>query len=227
MIEYTKEKYKELTNLGVIDPYARTQKKIRAKHFQYEVVHNKCACGCGKELTGRKIKWATKDCYSSLSHAFYIAKGYTTFIREALLEKQGKICVHCNNEWTDADHIIPVCKGGGGMGMWNFQGLCKECHQKKTKIDLSEPHVRKNRSKKINRKPKNKHNEFLNWVKDIIADSNISHRENVRRYLLADNLFKQGVAIRVVANKLNVSDAEAIRMGMLGDKMEHGDFPSL
>ena len=34
-----------------------------------------------------------------------------------------------------ADHIIPVHKGGGGTGLWNFQTLCIPCHKIKTLKD--------------------------------------------------------------------------------------------
>jgi 5-methylcytosine-specific restriction endonuclease McrA len=142
MIEYTKEKYAELLSMGVIEPYSRIQKKVKASHFQYKVVDNKCACGCGVELTGRRTKWASKECSGSLSKAFYIAKGYMSDIRDELRKTQGQKCKLCNNDWVDADHIIPVCKGGGGMGMWNYQGLCKGCHKAKTKVDVSTKHVR-------------------------------------------------------------------------------------
>lgn len=33
----------------------------------------------------------------------------------------------------DADHIIPVIKGGGGCGLANYRTLCKPCHKAETK----------------------------------------------------------------------------------------------
>lgn len=35
--------------------------------------------------------------------------------------------------WWDADHIIPVCEGGGQCGIENYRTLCIPCHKKETK----------------------------------------------------------------------------------------------
>ena len=34
--------------------------------------------------------------------------------------------------WWEADHIIPVCEGGGQCGVDGYQTLCYSCHKKKT-----------------------------------------------------------------------------------------------
>ena len=39
-------------------------------------------------------------------------------------------------DYWDADHIIAVCNGGGGLGLSNYRILAKDCHKKKTKSDL-------------------------------------------------------------------------------------------
>jgi 5-methylcytosine-specific restriction protein A len=33
----------------------------------------------------------------------------------------------------EADHILPVCEGGGGCGLENIRTLCRCCHKKATK----------------------------------------------------------------------------------------------
>jgi hypothetical protein len=38
----------------------------------------------------------------------------------------------------DADHIIPVWRGGGLCGLDGYQTLCKPCHAAKTAADAAE-----------------------------------------------------------------------------------------
>jgi 5-methylcytosine-specific restriction endonuclease McrA len=40
--------------------------------------------------------------------------------------------------WWEADHIVPVEKGGGGSGLPNFQTLCCACHRIKTREHAAE-----------------------------------------------------------------------------------------
>lgn len=35
--------------------------------------------------------------------------------------------------WWDADHIVPVCEGGGECDLSNYRTLCPPCHKKVTK----------------------------------------------------------------------------------------------
>lgn len=50
----------------------------------------------------------------------------------ALLDRLG--ILHRRTYW-DADHIVPVCHGGGLTGLDNYQTLCVWCHKQKTKTD--------------------------------------------------------------------------------------------
>ncbi|MCK5609595.1 HNH endonuclease [Candidatus Pacearchaeota archaeon] len=46
------------------------------------------------------------------------------------------VCVACRRRPSvEADHIIPICKGGTDE-FDNLQGMCKECHEEKTRKDL-------------------------------------------------------------------------------------------
>jgi 5-methylcytosine-specific restriction enzyme A len=48
------------------------------------------------------------------------------------------ICQHCDQELaTDVDHIQPIEQGGDPWAIANCQGLCRSCHSKKTKAELS------------------------------------------------------------------------------------------
>ena len=38
----------------------------------------------------------------------------------------------------EADHVVPVFRGGGLSGLSNFQTLCTPCHRKKTREDMKE-----------------------------------------------------------------------------------------
>lgn len=35
-------------------------------------------------------------------------------------------------DWWDADHIVPVCEGGGECGLENYRTLCVPCHKRVT-----------------------------------------------------------------------------------------------
>lgn len=93
-----------------------------------------CACGCGKKLTGRQKRWASSSCSEKAYAEFAILKGNTTAIRDALFEIDKGFCRLCGayHEKWEADHIIPVVKGGGGCDITNFQTLCPSCHKAKT-----------------------------------------------------------------------------------------------
>lgn len=105
-----------------------------------------CGCGCKKELTGRKTRWATQECTHFAVDVFYIIQGNALIIEQYLTLYYGQCaCIECG--LTDAywenkaghmvnaiqkDHIIPVHQGGGGCWLSNYQFLCEECHQVKS-----------------------------------------------------------------------------------------------
>ena len=63
-----------------------------------------------------------------------------TFIKEHSISLKRKIWIkkHGGGLW-DADHIIPVVKGGGLCGLENLRTLCIKCHKNETKILNSKP----------------------------------------------------------------------------------------
>lgn len=122
----------------MIDVYSRYQKRLKLFHL-YPTIDGVCCCGCGQELTGRKKRWASEECQRIAVTQYFIIKGDTQVIRRHLELRDNSICASCGNisdDW-EADHIIPVYKGGGGCTLDNFQTLCKKCHKHKTKEDLS------------------------------------------------------------------------------------------
>lgn len=55
--------------------------------------------------------------------------------RELIREGFDGICTRTgrvNRSLWDADHIIPVVKGGGGCGLENYRTLCQPCHKTAT-----------------------------------------------------------------------------------------------
>lgn len=55
--------------------------------------------------------------------------------RELIREGFDGVCARTgrvNRSMWDADHIIPVVKGGGGCGLENYASLCQPCHKAKT-----------------------------------------------------------------------------------------------
>ena len=48
------------------------------------------------------------------------------------------ICQACDAELaTDVDHIRPIGRGGDSWALSNLQALCRRCHGRKTKAELS------------------------------------------------------------------------------------------
>jgi 5-methylcytosine-specific restriction endonuclease McrA len=105
---------------------------------------NKCACGCGAELVGRRKRWATKECHDFATTIQLIFMCYPNTISKYLRKYYGYNCIECGCEdkshgevsWIKVDHIIPVKHGGGGGWLSNYQLLCHDCHVKKTKEDF-------------------------------------------------------------------------------------------
>jgi len=93
-----------------------------------------CSCGCGIKLKGRQIKWASENCSDNAYSIFSVLKGNNGMIRKTLFVLEKGFCKNCGvyDENWEADHKIPVFKGGGLCGLENFQTLCKECHKEKS-----------------------------------------------------------------------------------------------
>jgi 5-methylcytosine-specific restriction protein A len=61
-----------------------------------------------------------------------------------------------DRHWWEADHITPVCEGGGQCGLDNYRTLCIPCHKKET------AKLRARLAKK--RKPKTIHSTAQTWI---------------------------------------------------------------
>jgi hypothetical protein len=122
----------------VFDLNKRYQKGLSLNEL-FPKIDGLCACGCNTPLTGRQSKWASRECNDKLYNQFAILKGNTSAIRKALFEIEGGFCRSCGvfDEYWEADHIIPVHRGGGWCGLENFQTLCPYCHYIKTQNQIS------------------------------------------------------------------------------------------
>lgn len=99
----------------------------------YPAKQGLCACGCGMKLSVRQRKWASSSCRNNAFNRFAVIKGDTQLIRQRLfIMDQGacRCCGEITENWQ-ADHILSVCQGGGGMDIINFQTLCISCHKEK------------------------------------------------------------------------------------------------
>jgi hypothetical protein len=116
-----------------LNPYSRTQTGLVCSDLFPTITPGVCVCGCGQALTGRKLRWASKECAAKALELFWIVKGVSRVIRNALAKRDNGICAHCGEQkpW-DADHIVPVHMGGGGCDLDNFQTLCDDCHKAKS-----------------------------------------------------------------------------------------------
>jgi 5-methylcytosine-specific restriction endonuclease McrA len=121
----------------LIDKYQRFQKNLQLHHLFPERNDGICACGCDKPLPNKRRKrWASDECRRKSYTYLCVIKGDTATIRDLLFQIERGFCrgcgVECGPKEWDADHIIPVHKGGGACDMDNFQTLCKQCHWDKS-----------------------------------------------------------------------------------------------
>jgi len=116
-----------------IDNFKRYQIGLKLKDLFPERNDGICACGCNQRLTGKKKRWASSNCQDKAVTDFLTVKGDSFTIRSLLFNLDQGYCQHCGvySENWEADHILPVHKGGGGCYLENFQTLCKDCHKLK------------------------------------------------------------------------------------------------
>jgi len=127
----------DLIEAGIIDPFKRVQRSLWGGALFPAKKDGLCDCGCGKPLSKRRTRWATKQCQSMYYDLLMVMKGDLQTIRACVFYRDQGFCRHCGvlSENWEADHIIPVHKGGGGCDLSNFQTLCKDCHKTKTRMD--------------------------------------------------------------------------------------------
>lgn len=131
--------YERINEARLLNPYQR-QCTVSIS-FLFPQIEKKCACGCGKELTGRQKRWASKECNDFAYAVFAIISGYTNTLRQYRnLFIGGYKCEVCGEpelyEPVELDHIYPVKFGGGGGWLSNYQFKCKKCHREKTNKDF-------------------------------------------------------------------------------------------
>lgn len=135
-----------------LNPYKRIQAITIAE--LYPSIPGLCAFGCGKALTGRRTRWCSQKCCNNAGYQLALTQEIPDVIRKELRKRdkdiEGNLWCACGcgtnvtyEDW-EADHIIPVYKGGGGLGLSNYQILAKNCHKGKTKKDLKNKTAIKN-----------------------------------------------------------------------------------
>lgn len=126
----------------MLNRYSRYQAGLTLNDL-FPTKNGVCACGCNHLLPARRKKWFSDECRDTAYIRFAIVKGDTSIIRECLYQIDQGACRSCGtitDNW-EADHIISVCEGGGGFGIYNYQTLCKECHREKTFNTISYPTI--------------------------------------------------------------------------------------
>lgn len=87
---------------------------------------------CGKVVIRPKRSWCSAECVEE-----YSIRTNVNHVRKRLLERDHAICAicgkNCGGGLWDADHIVPVIKGGGECGLENYRTLCKLCHKDETR----------------------------------------------------------------------------------------------
>lgn len=122
-----------------VDVYSRRQENLSMEKLFPKRLDNVCGCGCEAPLVGRRTRWATEDCAIFASAVYGIIYGGVDLIRRYKRAYTPRCCESCGEtsyNWDpQLDHIIPVCLGGGGCWLNNYQFLCPSCHKQKTKLD--------------------------------------------------------------------------------------------
>ena len=94
---------------------------------------------CGGLVAPPRRTWCSDECVD--------AWGLLTspaIVRNAVWKRDRGVCAGCGAKATslwgpwDADHIVPVWRGGGLCGLDNYQTLCRDCHAAKTAADAAE-----------------------------------------------------------------------------------------
>lgn len=121
----------------MIDNFNRYQKHLKLMDL-YPSIDGYCACGCGRILTKKQTRWASRECNDKVYEEFVILKGNTSAIRKTIFKRDGGFCHNCGvyDENWQADHISPVKYGGGYCDLSNFQTLCPDCHREKTRNQI-------------------------------------------------------------------------------------------
>jgi hypothetical protein len=106
---------------------------------------------CGGLVTPPRRTWCSDECVDSWGVLTSPA-----IVRNAVWERDQGVCSACGSDCTtyttdfgrvinagrwgpwDADHIVPVWRGGGLCGLDGYQTLCRDCHSAKTAHDASE-----------------------------------------------------------------------------------------
>src|SRR5215203_5035674 len=97
-------------------------------------------CGAPFQRRGRETR-----CTQHVSKPWTGAtsRGFPTYVRRAILERDGNRCVWCGSTTNlEADHIIPAAFGGSDNAA-NGRALCRPCHRKATQEASAEGRRRK------------------------------------------------------------------------------------
>lgn len=122
--------------------------------FLFLKQENHCSCGCGRELTGRQTRWATKLCSYYAGEVYAIIAGSMETIDKYLGFYYGDGCIECESKsGYEVDHKWPVKFGGGGGWLSNYRRLCNKCHRHKTNKDFGWKEHKIESSQQINLLP--------------------------------------------------------------------------
>jgi 5-methylcytosine-specific restriction enzyme A len=53
-------------------------------------------------------------------------------LEQMIREGWPKTILQIRRSWWEADHLLPVAKGGGECGLENYRTLCLRCHRNET-----------------------------------------------------------------------------------------------
>ena len=110
-----------------IEQHGRYRRMIGAQALRNALQREKRTCTwCGEPVTGRRQTWCSDECVKA-----FLGRCSPGHIRVAVRKRDQGVCAVCGESrkpW-EADHIIPVCEGGGLTTIENYRTLCEDCHR--------------------------------------------------------------------------------------------------
>lgn len=115
----------------------RPKRRILFTTKEMEYRNTKGKCHCGKNV----VKPRRMYCSDSCTGDWYRKTIFVNQHRSDFLNKHDGKCEMCGKVEEDKyklemDHIIAIVLGGHPWDHDNMQGLCHDCHKKKTKSDM-------------------------------------------------------------------------------------------
>lgn len=121
------------------DPFLRSDPRYRFQDM-FPSIKGKCAL-CETSLPSGRRRWCSDRCGDIAANRYFIRKGDSNSVRNALWERDEAVCHDCGHRCVvkgqtvrpwQGHHVKAVTEGGGGCDLEGYVTLCNPCHGKHT-----------------------------------------------------------------------------------------------